>query len=147
MNSVSIVHRHNIRVRYADTDKMQVVYNGKYFEYFEVGRTELLRNLGLTYAEMEREGTRLPVIECFCKYLAPAVYDDVLVVETRMDAEPGARMRLDYRILNGASQQLLAEGYTVHAFQDTQTLRPTRPPARFLEALAQGAQTPDPVSH
>jgi len=135
MDTPLIVFTHDIRVRYADTDQMQVVYNGNYFTYFEVGRTELLRALGLPYSEFERSGTRLPVIESYCRFLNPARYDDLLTVETRMDTQPTARMRLDYRIYRKETSELLVEGFTVHAFQDIATLKPVRPPDRFLEAL------------
>ncbi|MBK7981513.1 MAG: acyl-CoA thioesterase [Ignavibacteriae bacterium] len=72
-------HTTSIRVRYADTDKMQFVYNGKYLEYFEVGRTELLRSCGLAYSELEKIGYQLPLIEAGLKYKMPAYYDDVLL--------------------------------------------------------------------
>jgi acyl-CoA thioester hydrolase len=135
MNDLHLEHKHDIRVRYADTDQMQIVWNGKYFEYFEVGRTELLRSLGLRYSELEHSGTRLPVVDTGCKYYIPARYDDLITIETRMDATPTARLRIDYRILNSETGNLLAEGYTVHAFQNIASLKPVRPPKIFLDAV------------
>ena len=76
-----IKHSTQIRVRYADTDQMKVVYHGKFLEYFEVGRTALIRSLGLPYAELESRGILLPVIEAYAKYRKPARYDDLLSVE------------------------------------------------------------------
>ena len=76
-----IKHVAQIRVRYADTDQMKVVYHGKYFEYFEVGRAALIRSLGLPYSELETRGILLPVIEAFAKFRKPARYDDVLSIE------------------------------------------------------------------
>lgn len=135
MNDTSIAFKYEIRVRYADTDQMQIVGNGKYFEYFEIGRTELLRSLGLRYSELEHSGTRLPVIDTGCKYFLPAYYDDLITIETRMDATPTARLRIDYRIVNSETGKLIAEGYTVHAFQNIATLKPIRPPKIFLDAV------------
>ncbi|MCB0439221.1 MAG: acyl-CoA thioesterase, partial [Mangrovimonas sp.] len=78
-------HTSKIRVRYADTDKMQFVYNGKYLEYFEVGRTELLRNVGLPYSNIKKEGYQLPLMEAGLKYKNPAHYDDVLLIEAKLE--------------------------------------------------------------
>jgi acyl-CoA thioester hydrolase len=127
--------RHDIRVRYADTDQMQIVYNGKYFEYFEVGRTELIRSLGLPYAEMERRGTRLPLIEAQCRFHLPARYDDVITIESSVLEIPRSTLRIDYSIYRKETDELLARGYTVHAFLDIATQRPVRPPADFLRAM------------
>jgi acyl-CoA thioester hydrolase len=133
-------HRTTIRVRYADTDQMQMVYNAKYLEYFEVGRTELIRSLGLSYAEIERRGIWLPLVEAHCRYHAPARYDDVLIVESEVREIPRASLRIEYVIICQHSQERIAAGYTVHAFFAVQNHRPTRPPAFFLSALG----TPDP---
>jgi acyl-CoA thioester hydrolase len=131
-----ISHRHELRVRFADTDQMQIVYNGRYFEYFEIGRTELLRDLGLPYKSLEETGIRLVVIESYCRYLVPALYDDIITVESMLFALPTARMRIDYNIYRGGT--LLVTGFTAHAFQDFRTLKPVRPPAFFLETLKKG---------
>jgi acyl-CoA thioester hydrolase len=124
-----------LRVRYADTDQMEIVYNGKYLEYFEVGRTEMLRGAGLPYARLEASGTRLPLIEAACRFLRPARYDDLLVIESVLQGIPSARLRIDYRVFREGEDQPLATGHTVHAFQDVRTGRPVRPPALLLSAL------------
>lgn len=76
-----LINKTEIRVRYADTDQMHFVYNGKYLEYFEVGRTEMLREIGLAYSVIENKGYQLPVLETFVKFISPAFYDDILTVE------------------------------------------------------------------
>lgn len=131
----NISHTTQIRVRYADTDKMQIVYNGKYFEYFEVGRTELLRSLGLPYAELERTGVRLPVIEAHARYKSGATYDEVLEIECWLELPYAAKITLHYRVRRQGDSAVCAEGYTVHAFQDTTTLKPVRPPKAFTTII------------
>ncbi len=131
-------HTATIRVRYADTDQMHIVYNGKYFEYFEVGRTEMLRSFGLPYAELEADGTRLPLIEAHCEYMQPARYDDLLLIESTAHDFRQARLRIDYAVRRERDGILLAKGHTIHAFQSIRTGKPTRPPANFLEAMERG---------
>jgi acyl-CoA thioester hydrolase len=139
MNTL-ISHRHEIRVRYADTDQMHIVWHGKYFEYFEIGRTELIRSLGLSYAEMEQRGTLLPLIEAHCCFHSPALYDDILNIESSVAEMPRSSLRVDYRIFRSGSEQLLTTGYTTHAFFDIASQRPVRPPADFLAALTGGGR-------
>ncbi len=131
----ALSHETTIRVRYADTDQMQIVYNGKYFEYFEVGRTELMRARGLTYSEFEQTGTRLPLVEAHCRFHVPARYDDVIVIRSEVREIPRSTMRVDYEVLRESDGILIATGYTTHAFLDIATLRPTRPPAIFIDTL------------
>jgi acyl-CoA thioester hydrolase len=118
-----------VRVRYADTDQMGVTYYANYLVWFEVGRTDWLRHHGWTYREMERDGIRLPVIEAFCRYLAPARYDDELEVHTRATLVTPARVRFDYEIRVGASGTTAAIGYTTHAALGTSG-KPCRLPDR-----------------
>ena len=80
-----LIHKTTLRVRYADTDQMNYAYNGKYFEYFEVGRTEMMREQGLTYRTIEENGYQMPVHEAFLKFKNPAFYDELLEVETRVE--------------------------------------------------------------
>jgi acyl-CoA thioester hydrolase len=122
-----------VRVRYRDTDQMGVVYNGVYFEFFETGRTEMLRELGMPYASIEQAGVMLPVLEAGAKFLQPARYDDLLKVVTLLRDRVTARMRIEYEIYNGG--QLLVTGFTAHAFTTIDTMRPVRPPKEFLELL------------
>ena len=103
-----------VRVRYADTDQMGVTYHANYLVWFEVGRTDWLRHHGWTYRDMEGDGIRLPVIEAFCRYLAPARYDDELDVHTRATLVTPARVRFDYEIRVSPSGTTAATGYTVH---------------------------------
>jgi acyl-CoA thioester hydrolase len=127
-----IISRTQITVRYAETDMMGVVYHGSYLPWFEVGRTTLLKELGLPYRRLESEGYRLPVLEISAKYLRPAVYDDALTIITRLREKPLLRIRLDYEVYRG--DELLATGESVHAFIDLQG-KPVRPPASVVTAM------------
>lgn len=125
----------NIRVRYADTDQMRFVYYAKYFEYFEQGRSDLLRTIGMPYPEIERHGILLPVIEAFAKYKRSARYDDLVVVETVLNEMPVARIRLEYKIMLEGETEPMVEGYTVHSFLNATTGKPTRAPQILLQPL------------
>jgi acyl-CoA thioester hydrolase len=103
-----------VRVRYAETDQMGVVYHSNYLIWFEVGRVELIRQLGLNYRQMEEEGCGIAVVDVHARYKAPARYDDELVIETRLLAARGAVVRFGYRILRIADGLLLCEGETMH---------------------------------
>ena len=131
-----------IRVRYAETDQMKVVYYGRYFEFFEQARTEMLRELGLPYAEIERQGVLLPVIEASARYRRSAGYDDVLVIHSQVREVPVARIRIEYVVTREGDPEPIVEGHTVHSFVNAATGRPTRAPAQLVqiiqEALAQG---------
>jgi acyl-CoA thioester hydrolase len=131
-----------IRVRYADTDAMKFVYYGKYFEYFEQGRSELLRSIGLPYTEIEKQGIYIAVIEAFAKYRKSARYDDLLTVETSVSEMPVARVRIQYRIFLEGESEPIVEGYTIHSFLNESTGRPTRPPAMFLQTLQEAMNNP-----
>ena len=131
-----ISNKTEIRVRYADTDKMEFVYNGKYLEYFEVGRTELLRSTGLPYTRVEKEGYQLPLIEANLKYFKPARYDDILIVEASLQELYSAKVHIDYKIFNKETSDLLVEGFTDHMFIKVESKKPSRPPKIYIEALA-----------
>lgn len=109
-------HQTETRVIYAATDAMGVVYYAEYFRWFEIGRTELMRHVGISYKEMEEQGTYLPVAEVFCKYWVSARYDDVLVIETRVDFMKRASIQFSYRIFRKADGVNLVTGSTRHAF-------------------------------
>ena len=130
-----LIHRTEIRVRYADTDQMKFVYNGKYFEYFEVSRTEMLRENNLPYSLIESKGYQLPVLEAFAKYLTPAKYDDILIVESMVKENPTFKIHIDYKITRKETEELIAEGYTEHVFIKESTKKPTRPPQIFTAAM------------
>lgn len=125
----------DIRVRYADTDQMKYVYYGKYFEYFEQGRSDLLRSIDLPYSHIEEMGLILPVIEAHAGYRKAARYDDLLHVVTFLREVPVARVRLDYEVFRDGEDDALADGYTIHSFVNASTGKPTRAPAQFLEAI------------
>jgi acyl-CoA thioester hydrolase len=128
-----------VRVRYAETDQMGVVYYANYFVWFEIGRVELLRSLGLAYSQLEIEDRCiLPVVDAKCRYRAPARYDDLILIETSPALLRGSVIKFAYRILRkaqeGEEQKLLAEGETVHVVCDDQLSRKSLP-ERYSEAL------------
>jgi acyl-CoA thioester hydrolase len=125
-----------IRVRYADTDQMKMVYYAKYFEYFEQGRSDLFREIGLPYPVIEAKGYYLPVIEAHTKYFKPARYDELLTVKTMVKEMPQARIRIEYEMRKDENRDLLVEGYTVHSFVNASTGKPARAPDIFLEAIS-----------
>jgi acyl-CoA thioester hydrolase len=116
-----------IRVRYAETDQMGIAHHAEYLTWFEVGRTDLLRQSGMTYREMEADGVRLPVIGASVRYLRPAFYDDVLEVRTELTEFRGARMGFTYEVRRPGTEGPLATGSTEHATVDARG-RPRRMP-------------------
>jgi acyl-CoA thioester hydrolase len=124
-----------LRVRYAETDKMGVVYYANYLVWFEVGRGDLLRSLGWTYREMEHAGVSLPVIEAHCVYQRPARYDDEIAIRTVGRLLSPVRMEFEYQVMTTHDQMVAATGKTVHAAVDP-TGRPCRLPARVREVFA-----------
>jgi len=107
-------HRTTCRVIYGDTDNMGQAYYGNYFRWFEIGRSEMFRSLGLPYKAVEEYGIFLPVAESHCKYAMPAKYDDVLVIETSLDTKLKAGIKFDYKIYKEDGKTLIASGYTKH---------------------------------
>lgn len=128
-----IQSRAQVTVRYAETDMMGVVYHGSYLPWFEVGRTTLLKEIGLRYRDLESQGYMLPVLEVSAKYLRPARYDDVLTIVTTLRERPILRIKLDYEVYR--DDVLLATGQTVHAFID-KSGKPVRPPEKAVAVLA-----------
>jgi len=124
-----------IRVRYAETDQMRVVYHANYLVWFEVARTDLLRSLGWTYREMEADGCSLPVVEAHCKYTRSARYDDELDLYTTARLLSPVRMEFVYDVRQRADQTVVATGYTRHAALGPDG-RPMRLPARILDVFA-----------
>jgi acyl-CoA thioester hydrolase len=124
-----------LRVRYAETDKMGVVYYANYLVWFEVARADLLRSLGWTYREMELAGISLPVIEAHCDYRRPAHYDDELEVKTEGRMLSPVRMEFRYEVVRKQDRVVAASGRTVHAALDASG-RPCRLPARVREVFA-----------
>ena len=124
-----------LRVRYAETDRMGVVYYANYLVWFEVGRTEWLRQTGWTYREMERDGISLPVIEAHCEYRRPARYDDEIEIATQGNLVTPIRIRFDYEVVRTANGTVAAVGHTMHAAIDIDG-KPCRLPSRVRETLA-----------
>jgi acyl-CoA thioester hydrolase len=124
-----------LRVRYAETDKMGVVYYANYLVWFEVARADLLRSLGWTYREMEHAGVSLPVIEAHCEYHRSAKYDDEIEVRTEGRMLSPVRMEFQYQVFRRDDQMLTASGRTVHAALDPNG-RPCRLPQRIREVFA-----------
>jgi acyl-CoA thioester hydrolase len=124
-----------VRVRYADTDRMGVAYYANYFVWFEVGRTDLLRQSGWSYREMEAEGFSLPVIEAHCAYRAPARYDDEIEVRTTGAHMSPVRVEFTYEIVRMADEATLATGRTIHATLDRRG-KPSRLPERARTVLS-----------
>jgi acyl-CoA thioester hydrolase len=125
-----IQSRTAITVRYAETDMMGVVYHGSYLPWLEIGRTNLLKEMGLPYRELEAQGFFLPVLEVNVKYARPALYDDTVTILTTLKERPVLRIRLEYEVRRG--DELLATAETVHAFID-RSGKPVRPPAKAIE--------------
>jgi acyl-CoA thioester hydrolase len=139
----------HVRVRYAETDQMGIVYYANYLVWFEIGRVELLRSMGLDYSKLENDHSLiLPVVDAHCRYRSPARYDDEILIETRPSLLRGSVLKFDYRILRkavkGEEPEVLAEGETVHVVCDAKLERQPLPPRyekalRALMAEGQGA--------
>ncbi len=138
MKHTCVQHATTIRVRYADTDKMGIVYNGVYLMYFEIGRTELFRSVGIPYTELESRGIYLPVLEAHVVYKKPALYDDLLTVIASYEPRSSAAIQLDYQICR--ENDILATGYSRHSFVRATTWQPMRPPLLFTEAISKALQ-------
>ncbi len=127
-------HSTSFRIRYAETDQMGVVYHGNYAQFFEIGRTEWLRSMGVTYKDMEKSGIMLPVISLNCKFIKSAFYDDVLTVKTYLKKTPNVKIEFDYEIHN-QNNELLCTGHTILAFINKKTNKPTRCPEYIIEKI------------
>lgn len=123
----------NLRVRYAETDQMGVVYHGNYAQYFEMGRVEWLRNKGISYKELEESGIMLPVVSLSMNYKKPARYDEELTIVTKLRFLGGVKIEFDYEIFNERAE-LLTTAHTVLVFVDMRTKRPVAVP-EYLEKL------------
>lgn len=123
-----------VRVRYAETDQMGIVYYGIYTQYFEVGRVEALRELGISYREMEEQGTMLPVVHVDMDYHRSALYDDELTIVSKITELPGVKIAFEHQVLNGKSE-LLTTGKVVLVFVDSKTKKPKRAPEDFMNKI------------
>ena len=133
------VSQTRIRVRYAETDQMGVVYYANFFIWFEIGRVELLRQLGFHYKQMEiDDNCHIPVVEANCRYKSPARYDDELLLETSVLAIRRSVLKFGYRLLRPENEgtTLLAEGETIHVTVD-RSFRPVRLPQKYVAVMGQ----------
>ena len=123
-----------LRVRYGETDKMGYVYYGNYAEYFEVARVEALRELGITYKNMEDDGIMLPVVRFEIDYKRPAYYDDLLSIKTKIPESPNSKIHFEYETYN-QNQELLNTAKTTLVFVDIKSGKPTRSPKELVEKI------------
>ena len=121
-----------LRVRYGETDQMGYCYYGNYAQYFEVGKVEALRKLGMTYKQLEEMGYMLPVSTLNIKYFSPAFYDDLLTIVTKITEQKGVRLVFEYEIYN-ESKKLLVTADTMLVFVNKSTMKPTTPPKEFVD--------------
>jgi len=135
-----LINRTKIRVIYADTDAMGIVYHTNYIKWFEVGRTELFRDLGIIYAEWATEGISLPLTRAYCHYLLPARCDDVVWVETEIAYLKRASVKFRNIILNEDKKRILAKGYTVHACLNREG-KISRIPEKMAAMIGRGIKT------
>ena len=127
-------HSSKIRVRYGETDQMGYMYYGNYAQFYEVGRVEMLRSMGLTYSGMEASGIMMPVVELSCKYLKPALYDEEITVKVIMKEMPRIRIHFNYELYN-EKQELINTGETLLVFVNMQTNRPCLAPEDFRNKI------------
>lgn len=125
----------SLRVRYGETDQMGYCYYGNYAQYFEVGRVETLRALGMSYKELEHQGIMLPVSELNVRYKNPAKYDDALLICTTIVAITGSRIQFEYTITNEEGT-LICGGFTTLVFVSKSTMKPIRPPENFMKIVS-----------
>lgn len=138
------VHRH--RVRYREVDPMGLVYHTHYVDYFEAARTELLRELGVAYKEVEDIGIIMPVVELHVKFHRPAFYDDLLAITARVDEIPEMRANIDYEVRRDGEAQVLTTGHVTLCFVDRERNRPVRAPDSFRRLFLQASESTDPSS-
>lgn len=131
-----IEHQIQVRVRYSETDQMGVVYHASYIPYFEIGRVEWLRNLGISYKHMEQQGIALPIVSMKIDYHKPAKYDDLLTVITRFNSQNGVKIAFDCEIRNQQGT-VLTSGHFLLVFVDITKGKPCLPSNELLEVLQQ----------
>ena len=134
-NHKGVVSESRLRVRYAETDQMGVVYHANHFIWFEIGRVDLMRQLGFTYRDLERDhGCFIPVVDARCRYKAPARYDDEIIVRTHLRNVRESMIHFGYELLRANDRELLAEGETMHLILDSQ-MKPAALPENYLKAF------------
>ncbi|HVJ04273.1 MAG TPA: thioesterase family protein [Candidatus Saccharimonadales bacterium] len=140
---MSTIFESTIRVRYAETDQMAVAYNANYLVWFEIGRVELLRQLGFSYQEMEQEGLNLPVVEVKCRYRHPARYDDEIIIRTCIGHLKSYVVRFEYELVRKSDERMLAQGESIHVVtgRDLQRAHLT---GKYWNALHAAAEKAEP---
>jgi acyl-CoA thioester hydrolase len=134
-NPFAVVNETRIRVRYAETDQMGVVYHANHFIWFEVGRVEFLRQLGFSYKEMEQhDNCFIAVVDARCRYKAPALYDDEIIVRTRLKNIRESVIHFGYELVRVSDSEVLAEGETTHIVADAQ-MRKTTLPEKYIKVF------------
>jgi acyl-CoA thioester hydrolase len=138
-NPGGVISESRVRVRYAETDQMGVVYHANHFIWFEIGRVELMRQLGFTYRDMERDhGCFIPVVDARCRYKAPARYDDEIIVRTHLRNVRESLIHFAYELVRANDGELLAEGENTHMILDAQ-LKPAQLPSNILKVFREAA--------
>lgn len=138
-NHVGVVSESRVRVRYAETDQMGVVYHANHFIWFEIGRVDLMRQLGFNYRDLERDhGCFIPVVDARCRYKAPAHYDDEIIVRTHIKNVRESVIHFGYELVRASDGELLAEGETTHMVIDAKMKAAPLPPA-FLKVFREAA--------
>ncbi|HYG36776.1 MAG TPA: thioesterase family protein [Clostridia bacterium] len=128
-----------LRVRYSETDQMGTFYNSRALEWFECGRTELMRNrMGMSYSVLEAKGAFLPLVEAHLEFQGGARYDDLLHITSVVEWCGRARLRFDVQVIQAENKRPVVRGYTIHAFTDKQG-KPIRPPAWFVDLFNRAA--------
>lgn len=133
---MSYTYSYRHRVRYRECDPMGIVYHTHYLDYFEAGRTEALRNLGLPYRDLESEGIIMPVVDANVRYRGPAHYDDMLVVEVTFDEMPSVRVPIDYTVHREGESETLVTGHTTLCFMNAERRRPISAPEPIRSVFA-----------
>ncbi|MBU3156160.1 acyl-CoA thioesterase [Clostridium estertheticum] len=110
------INETKLKVRYVETDQMGIVHHSNYYAYFEVGRTEFITAIGMTYKEMEKDNIMLPVVESSCKYIEGAKYEDIIIIQTFMKELNGVKVIFNYNVVRAEDGKILAKGSTTHAF-------------------------------
>jgi len=110
------INETKIKVRYVETDQMGIVHHSNYYPWFEVGRTEFIKEIGMTYSQMEAENVMLPLVESSCKYIIGARYEDELTIQTWIEELTGAKVVFKYQVVRDSDSKIIAKGSTIHAF-------------------------------
>ncbi len=143
-NHRPVLNETRVRVRYAETDQMGVVYHSNHFIWFEVGRVELMRQMGFTYRDIERdEGRFIAVAEAKCQYRAPVFYDEEIVIRTWLKAVRDSVIVFSYELLRPTTNDLLAEGETLHIVTDSD-MKLAKLPEKYLKAFRAGVRRKEP---